>query len=185
MLEDSTKQLNDYKDMYEKEKERCVEIEGKLSEVNKEKLELENEIVQLKNQSALAFKENPSEEKEFTLTQKLHEELNIRDQKFEKQIKNVTDTFNKQLRDNEEAHRKELLNLQSVDEKFRNEFHNLQVKVEVLERKEIQVLQDIEEAHRNNIGRTSKAFKLTEDKEGVKCTKIATIPRGNLEAHIQ
>ena len=140
MLEELTKQLNVYKDKYEREYKRSIEIEDKLSEVNKEKLELEKEI---KNQLTLACEKKPTAEKVSTLvskqvTQKLDEELNIRVDIFEKQIKKVTDTFNKQLNDSEEAHRKELCDLQlKVDEKVKDseeaqkkELYNLQLKIE-------------------------------------------------------
>lgn len=189
-MEGLTEQLNDYKDKYEKECKKCTEIGSKLSEVYKEKSELEKEIIQIKNQLTF-FREKQSTAENL----RLDEEVNIEDGIFENQIKKVTDTFNKQLNDSEEAHRKELCNLQlkvdklqqeinirdemykeqitnavntlskylkDSEEAYSSKLHSLQVKVEMLEKEKFN------EKHSTNIGRIS-----------------ATVSRGKLESHVQ
>ena len=76
-------ELNDYKDKYQKERTKCIEIESKLSEVNKETLKLEKEITQLKNELTFICEKQPTAD-----NLKLKEKLNTGDK--------LTDTFNKQ-----------------------------------------------------------------------------------------
>ena len=85
---------------------------------------------------------------------------------YEKRINITIDTFNEQIKDSKEAHRKELDNLQSKLEEFkeeqvkklknnqeaqRKELHDLQLKVEELNKGEAKKLEDTNEAYKKEL----------------------------------
>ena len=100
---------------------------------------LQEEIAQLKDQLTLAHEKQATEREALQDSVKnlYHKELNAREEIYEKRINKVISTFNKQLKNSEEAHRKEL--------------YDMQLKVEELKKEEAKKLEDTIEAHRKEI----------------------------------
>ena len=130
--------------------------------------ELQEEIAQLKNQLTLAHVKQTTEWEvlQDSVINQHHKELNAREEIYEKRINKVISTFNKQLKDSEEAQRKELydmqlkveelkkeeaMKLEDTKEAHKKEIYNLQVKVEEHKREVAKTLQDIAEALRKEM----------------------------------
>ena len=202
-LKEVTKQLQ-YKDMYESERKERIKVENQLREANREKIEtlkqllekehltvdeLKKEVMQLKNQ--LACEKQETQKKDLSaqeskqITQKLdnnekiiyYKELNARDEIYEKRINEVTNTFNRQLKDSKVANKKELqLRVQEIQreeaskfeqfkETHRKQLNDLQLKVEKLKEEKDKMLED-SKTHRKQLNDLQlEVEKLKEEKD--------------------
>ena len=173
------KQLN-FKKMYEDEQKKCSELEKQLLELQKQ-----NQLLSTQLKSLIDSKEAQKKEmlendclmdeenlKQKVLTEELKQEIiQLKNQlaTYEKKWESHTnhnnktiDTFNKKLKDSEEAYRKE--------------FYNMQLKVEELKNGETKKLEDTEEAHKKEI--YNLQAKIEEHKK-----EVAKTLKDSAEAH--
>lgn len=156
--------------MYENELKKRIEVERE-AHTNK----LEQEIIQLKSQ--LTSEKDVTKDNDYLSTlqsneitkmlegneRKLRKELDARNEIYEKIVTKVTDTFNRQLKSNEDAYKMELYSLKLKVEEFkmegakkledseelhRKEICNLQFKMEELLREQVKKLQEL---HRKDL----------------------------------
>jgi len=132
---DKVEQYMQYVDTYK----QLLEKEQEIFKHNILIEEQKKEIAQLKNLTRASEQEYLSvleSHQQFEDNIKIFccKELNARDEVYEKRINKVVVTFNKQFKDYEEVHKKEL-----------------QVKIEEVKKKEAKKLEDYEEAHKKSL----------------------------------
>ena len=118
---------------------------------------LKEEIIQLKNQLNLLVYEQETEQEDLQFTKKLedsiknlcYKELNAREAMYEKRINKITDIFDKQLTNSEEAHRKQFDDLQC---KIQN---NLQLKIAEFQREVTKTIEDNAESQKKRCLKTN------------------------------
>ena len=152
-LNELTKQLQ-YKDMFESEREQRIKVEDQLRAADKKKVEKYMQdidaIKQLleRGQEKQTAKEEGLSAPDSKQMLKYSEGPNITHEMHEKRINEIVAEFNRQLKDSQEAHRKDLQNLQATIEelKRRDEMHEKHIKqLEEVHRKELDNLKaDIE-----------------------------------------
>lgn len=133
-LKELTKQLQ-YKDMYENERKQRIEVEDQLRAADKKKLEKYMQDIDAIKQLLETEQERHTAKEEglsaldSKQTLKYSERLNANEM-HEKRINEIIAEFNRQLKDSQEEHRKDLQNLQAnIEElKRRDEMHEKQIK---------------------------------------------------------
>ena len=164
-----------YEDMDEsKLKARLKKVEVQLREADREKLDtfrqlLEKErleVAQLKSQLTAGYEKQTIQQKGLAAQEsnqatqlKLNEELNARDEIYEKRINKVIDTFNRQLKNSGEAYKKELQlraeedikKFEHFEEMHRKQLNGLQLRVEEFKGEKVKELEDSIESHKKEL----------------------------------
>ena len=157
MYETERKERTKVEDQLREAERNTFKIMGE--ELKKEVTQLKKQVTQQKNFSGHESTQK-LEDSEKAL---YYKELNSRDEIYEKRINTLIMTFNRQLRSSEEVHRKELRlkveemkreetkKLEYFEEAHKKELNDLQCKVEELTRERVKKLEDSEETHRKEL----------------------------------